>query len=329
MDFGKVLTRAREIIWKHKILWIFGILVSCGGRGGGPGGMGGQGGINYQLDSGDLRNLPRGMEQFFFEMERSFERVPEWTFLLVVVGLVALAVVVSLILFGLATFGRVALIQGTIQVEQGSEGLRFGQLARDSLPFLWRALGLNILIFILLFVTIIALVAVGMVFSVVTLGVGMLLLLPLMCLFIPAMWFVGVVIEQANVALVVEDTGIGEALRRGWGVVRENVGNMVVMGLILILGGGIVSFVIGLPLVLALAPLLMGVIGGAVSGSGGLLVGGLGIAGLCLVVYVPILIVLNGILMAYIETAWTLTYLEVRGQGEAGEAREMIPETSG
>ena len=38
-NFGEVLTRAWQIIWKHKVLWIFGILASCArGGGGGPAG---------------------------------------------------------------------------------------------------------------------------------------------------------------------------------------------------------------------------------------------------------------------------------------------------
>ena len=30
MDFGYVLKRAWQIMWKFKVLWIFGILASCG-----------------------------------------------------------------------------------------------------------------------------------------------------------------------------------------------------------------------------------------------------------------------------------------------------------
>ena len=29
MEIGEVLSRAWQIIWKHKVLWIFGILASC------------------------------------------------------------------------------------------------------------------------------------------------------------------------------------------------------------------------------------------------------------------------------------------------------------
>jgi len=32
-NFGEVLTRAWQIIWKHKVLWIFGFLAGCGQSG--------------------------------------------------------------------------------------------------------------------------------------------------------------------------------------------------------------------------------------------------------------------------------------------------------
>ena len=51
-NFGEVLTRAWQIIWKHKVLWIFGILASCA-RGGGGGSSGGGGNSGYQTGSGD------------------------------------------------------------------------------------------------------------------------------------------------------------------------------------------------------------------------------------------------------------------------------------
>ncbi len=50
-NFGEVLTRAWQIIWKNKILWIFGILASCArGNAGGAGGGGGNSG--YRFESG-------------------------------------------------------------------------------------------------------------------------------------------------------------------------------------------------------------------------------------------------------------------------------------
>ena len=61
-NFGEVLTRAWQIIWKHRVLWIFGILASCG-RGGG-GGNGGGGNSGFQTQGPDI-NVPPQLEQFF------------------------------------------------------------------------------------------------------------------------------------------------------------------------------------------------------------------------------------------------------------------------
>ena len=43
-DFIEVFTRAAKITWKYKVLWIFGILASCGRSSGGSSNSGGNGG---------------------------------------------------------------------------------------------------------------------------------------------------------------------------------------------------------------------------------------------------------------------------------------------
>ena len=40
MNYSEILSRAWQIIWKHKVLWIFGILAGCANSGGGGGGGG-------------------------------------------------------------------------------------------------------------------------------------------------------------------------------------------------------------------------------------------------------------------------------------------------
>jgi uncharacterized membrane protein YgcG len=72
-NFGEVLTRAWKIIWKHKILWIFGILASCA-RGSGGGGNGGGGSRNYQTSPGG--DMPFGggqVEQFMNQVGQYLE----------------------------------------------------------------------------------------------------------------------------------------------------------------------------------------------------------------------------------------------------------------
>jgi hypothetical protein len=106
----------------------------------------------------------------------------------------------------------------------------------------------------------------------------------------------------------VENTGIIEAIKRGWQVVWRNIGSMIVMSLILILGVSLVGgIVIGLPLIIVAAPAIAGFAAGtAVAIRNGLIV-----SGLFFIVYLPFLLILSGILRGYTSSAWTLTYLRL------------------
>jgi hypothetical protein len=65
--------------------------------------------------------------------------------------------------------------------------------------------------------------------------------------------------------------------------------------------------IVALPLVLVVVPAIIG----AAAGTDQALSGGLLTAGLCFLAYLPVLLVLSGILRAYIDTAWTLTYMRL------------------
>jgi hypothetical protein len=294
MDFGYVLKRAWEIIWKFKILWIFGILASCG-----QASTSGNN-LTYQFSSGDSNIAPQ-VERFFTQPD------PAIIALLIGVGIIfSLVVIVLAILLG--TIGRVGLIRGTVKAEQGSARLTFGELWRDGLAYFWRVFGLNLLIGIIIFLVILALFIPGVILTALTLGLFALCLVPLICVLIPVMWAVYVVIEQANVALVVENLGITEAIKRGWQVVRDNVGSMIVMSLILILGVGLIGgLIIGLPMLLVAAPMLVGYTNGTIDA----IRTGWIVSGLFFLIYLPILLLLSGIIRSYTTSAWTLTYLRL------------------
>jgi hypothetical protein len=99
---------------------------------------------------------------------------------------------------------------------------------------------------------------------------------------------------------------------------------MVVMALILYLGVNlIVGFIIALPLALVISPIIFG----AAVGTDQALGGGLVTAAICFVLYLPVLIVLSGILRSYIESAWTLTYLRLTGAPGAPMPSEVLPAT--
>ena len=286
-NFGEVLTRAWQIIWKHKILWVFGIFASCSRGGGGGGGNGGGGGGN-------------GNQQFP-QWQQTMDQIGRWiseNTWIVVVGVIVVLLLIVLSIF-LGTIGRIGLIKGTQRAEEGAERMIFGELFSESTPYFWRVFGLSLLIGLISLVIFLPLIL----FGVITAGVGFICLLPLICLLIPVLWAVSVVIEQANAAIVLENLGIGDGLRRGWEVVRNNPGPMIILALILFIGSGVIGFIIALPVIAAVLPF---VFGAATNNTNPIWFGVV-----CCAIYFPILLVLNGILTAYMQTVWALTYMRL------------------
>jgi hypothetical protein len=119
---------------------------------------------------------------------------------------------------------------------------------------------------------------------------------------------IGVVIEQAMIAIVVENLGVMDGLRRGWEVVKTNIGPLVVMWLILGLAiSGIAGIILGLPMILVFVPFVIGLFAKADQA----LQTGLIISLVCCAAYLPVLILLSGILQSYVQSAWTLTFLRL------------------
>ena len=294
MEFGEVLSRAWQIIWKYKVLWIFGILAGCGTATGGAG-------SNSGFRASRRGELPPAISNWF----QSSNQGLILTIIGVIIVVVILLVIISLVL---GTIGRVGLIRGTQLGDQNAGHLAFSELFNESLRYFWRVLGLNLLVGIVLFIIYGILVLAYVVVGIATLFVGFICLLPFVCLLVPLGWFVQVILEQANVALVVEDTGIMDAIQRGWMIVKTNLGPIILMALILVLG---VSLIGGSIIALPFGAILIPVLGGVAIGGRTAITGGLVFAVLCLVAYLPVLLILSGILRAYTSTAWTLTYLRL------------------
>lgn len=294
-NFGEVLTRAWQIIWKHKVLWIFGILASCA-RGGGGGSSGGGGNSGYQTGSGDSPfsgdKIERVMNQVGTFLENNW-----WIIIAVIVGIFLL----SFVFYFLGMMGRIALIKGVAHADKDAESLSFGELWAESMPFFWRVFGLNFLIGLAFLVLFIPLVL----FGIVTAGIGFLCLIPLLCIMVPLSWVVMAIIEQAQNAIVLEDLNMLDGFKRGWEIVKANAVPIIIMMLILGIGSGIIGVIIALPIIIAVVP---AVIGMAVSQQ---TLTPFYIAAACCVAYFPVLLFFNGVLTAYIQASWTLTYLRL------------------
>ena len=220
----------------------------------------------------------------------------------------------------LGTIGKIGLIRGTVQAEDGKEKLSFGELFSGSMPYFWRVFLLNLIVGLAFALVIIIFALIAIFGSVITLGVGLICLIPLLCIIIPlfivAGAAIGVIVEQSNNAIVIEELGIMDGLKRGWEVVKGNVGSFILMWLILVLGIGLIGgLIIGLPLLLTIGPIMAAIFAGGERA----IIGGVVVAAICFVAYLPFLIVLGGILRSYVGSAWTLTFLRLTSPPESAD----------
>ena len=313
MDFGEVLTKAWKIVWKYKILWLFGIFASCSGGGGGGGGGGGSG-VQYTSD------MPPGAYY-------TINHIDPWVWALIVAGLVLLGLLITAIILTVSTIGRIGLIQGTAQADADENAkLTFSGLFNSLKPYFWRVLGLNLLLGLGIFVALVILIFGGIFGTIFTLGLLLICLIPLCCLLIPILWILATFIEMANVAVVVEDLSVVDGIKRGWQVFKDNLGNLILLSLVLVVGGFIVGMIVALPMIMLMIPLMMGVFAAVFGNSGALATSSLIISGLCFVAYLPVLLVISGIIRAYISSAWTLTFLRLTKGPAAVQPVEIFPD---
>ena len=301
-DFGEVLSRAWQIIWKHKVLWIFGILAGCARGGGGGGGNGGRG---WNGGSGQLP--PEAM--------RILQIIQQNLVTFIIVGCMFILLIWVITIF-LSTIGRVGLIRGTFLAEAGEQRLIFGQLFSESTPYFWRMFGLTLIVAIPGLIVLAALIAGLAAFAISashgndSARVGLFGIVPLfigcICLLVPVLFVVSMVIRQAENAIVLEDLRVLPAISRGWEVFRANLAPIILMAVILLVIGLIVGFIVALPVLVIVLPAAFTFAVGRAQNWTPMI-----FAGVCLCLYIPVAWVLNGILTAYTESAWTLTYMRL------------------
>lgn len=286
MNIGEVFARAWHIIWKYKILWIFGLLTSLAA---------GTPDLQYNFrTSGGNGRLPNTMQQFF-------QNVPAWVWVLVVLG----GLVLFLIFVLLATIGRAGLIRGAWIADAGEASFTVGSLFSEGMTYFVRLILLALLIAgIMLSVVVVITLS-----TVLTLGLAMICLLPLLCVLVPILILLSVIVDLSIVAIVGENRGVIEGLQRGWEVFRAHPGEIIFMALVILIGSAVANFLIGLPAMIVLTPLLVSLF----THSGAIAAGGVILSILLFLVYLPILLAARAVVTSYIETTWTVTFRRLTG----------------
>jgi hypothetical protein len=303
MDFGKVLSRAWEITWRWKVLWIFGFLASLG-QGWGSGSP------TYSVDSQD------------FNMEGWGQGPPEafWPAIGgVVVAIICVLFILTIVLWIVSIISRGALIAGVVQVENEGE-TSFRQAWAVGFQRFWTLFGLAVLAALpILVLVIVGLIlfglgiagGVGLMEIQEAAGIGTIVMVSLVfgCLLCCGLVVLGIVLEQIRVygerAAILEGLGWIDAFQRGWQVIKENLGPTIVLWLIFfVLGLIIVAISIGLMLLL-FAPflVLVGVTDTAAWSLVPILCGG----ALALILFALV----RSVLTTFVSASWTLAFREL------------------
>jgi len=309
-NFGEVLTRAWQIIWKHKVLWIFGILASCGRSSGSFNSS-----SRWSSNNGPTPNLPPQVMQWLQWIENHLTQ-----FIAITVAIVCVIWVVTI---SLSAIGKIGLIRGTAQAEGGAEKLIFGQLFSESMPYFWRMFGLSLILAIPLLIVFVILFAGLIAFAISASGgnhnsaIGLVAMVPILigcvCLLIPVMFVLGMIFNQAQRAIVLEELGVMPAISRGWDIFRANLGPIILMAIILTIIGVVVGLVFAIPILIIVVPAALAFAIGNARNTKPLI-----LAGICFCLYLPVLWLLSGILVSYTESAWTLTYMRLTHKPAGG-----------
>ncbi|MGB6423209.1 MAG: hypothetical protein WBF05_15350 [Anaerolineales bacterium] len=313
MDYGKVLGRAWEITWRWKVLWILGFLASLGSGGGGGGGSNA-----YTGNGGD------------FNIDKWTQGIPPGDFLPAVSGIIGIIIAVVCVLFIIfialwvvSVIARGGLIAGVQQVEdEGSTTFRTAWVAGRKK--FWTLFGLGILaaipMIILIFAGIILLglgiaAAVGAMDISETAGIAGIVMISLLCggFLCCGMIILGIVLEQIRVygerAAILEDLGWINAFKRGWQVLKENLGPTIIFWLIF-LAIGIVIFVISFAIIAALAAPFLLLLLPSVDPGTWLIVPAC-FAGLVMVI---VFALIKSVVTTFSSATWTLAYREMTGK---------------
>jgi hypothetical protein len=279
MDYGNILSRAWQITWKHKVLWIFGVFVALS-SGGGSFNSGGGGGNSGSSGGGGNFPQPDMPPQL-----REFLNSPALPITIIVLVCLGLLIALAIFLMGVASTG--ALIGG-IDLAESTGVVTFAQAWAIGTSNFLKILGLKI--------------GVGVI-GAVAIFAGI-ICCPLLCLVIPGSIALQVIAEFASFAIVLDKEGVIESIQKGFNVLKTNFTSVLVLGLILFGIGIAYGLVVAIPVLIAFAPAIIAVMT-STREPNMILIGATVLMFLCLV---PILIIVGGVYTTWQTATWQLAY---------------------
>jgi len=316
MNYSEVFSNAWKIVWKFKALWIFGILSSCMRSGGGSSGSGGSsgGGSSLVPGQGNLAShsldIPGQIYQWLHFFQIKSQEDP-WIIVVFILGIILIITTIVILSLFAGTLGRIGVARGTWLADEGEHKLGFSRIFNESMPYLWRVLALFILIFFAAILFIIILVLPLIFVTILSFGLIWILLipviLPIVFLLLLITLALRVLIEEAIIAIVGEGLDIGQSIARAWKLLIENPFPQLWVSFLISIIEMIVPLILFLPILIIFVPFLISLFfqtDAAVSI-------GAALSGISFLGYLPLIILVMGILYAYLGAVWTLAFRQL------------------
>lgn len=301
MDYGMILGKSWKIFWKHKVLWLLGI-------------------IPYLVSA--LAMIPSYLNSYFIyqdDLPAVFHQGWLWYVLYAIV-------LVSMLGYGvLMVWGKAANSVGVLQAEKGQERLSLKELVKQGGRYFWKVLGLYSLFLGAMLVVYMVFFGFMFLAMIATFGAGMLCIFPFIILLIPVIGVGYLLAEISNAAIFIEELDVIAALTRGWEVLKKHFWRLVLMGLILYVGSYAISMIISLPLfAVMMGPMLYPMMTNDIEALFASMPSIMSSMTVGMMIVLPITTIFTGILYTYVRSVWMLTYLSLRKPAAEGAAVEPV-----
>ncbi len=309
MDYGHLLSKAWDLVWNNKWLFLLGLLATLS-----TAGTNGGGASNWNTPSGETPTYEEGSEPFSdgeFNPEAIFgkDAAAVMPFLAlgtgVIVAIIIIAVLIGIGIWGVSTIAHGGLVAGVNTLAEGGTS-SFAEAWSAAWKKGWRLIGIALIpaIPVVVLALIVFFLAFGAITSAATLsepdaiarvaaGLGAtgIIAVCLMAIFSAVL---GVWHHFARRACMIEDTSVIESYRRGWEIIVANFGSVIVLFLI------VTAIWIGVGAALLVPRIIISVC-------------------LCCIAW-PISIAISAAFTTYFSTVWTLAWRAFTGlSGKSGE----------
>ena len=324
MDYGHLITRAAQVTWRYKFLWIFGIVMALCGQGGG-GGARFQ--MNYRVPYSPTATPPE-FPAFFPE---PLGQVPITVYIVVGILLILVFGIIGIVV---GAIGRSALIKSVDRVEVG-ESISFSGSWKDGVAKAVPLGLLQALLYIPLLILVVTVAAIVLMqfwpfFSEIIRYAPtpesqapppfmqeFLAIFPALfatmcgvaCLFFIIQIIIALFLTFGSRAIVLENQDVIGSFSRSWYLFHKNIGATLILAILIFLISVVLGLIVAIPAMAIMLPIMLSTMPGMIFGTGPtlgsyLLMGGAG------VVIIVIFSFVNGIARVFIESLWTLAYLE-------------------